>query len=247
MNKMKLIFTLFVFAIILSGCTATDTVTLTDEGKVTESVSIMENNSNILYGNKTLKESIEQTLSEYRSALNVRKYKTNIDINAEKSGVVINNEFDDFCKFINNTIFSQYLYTHVNCTSADEYYTVESVGNFITLDSHYVADQVPDIMKLKLKLPFALVENNADQVNGNTYIWVYDKDTSSDKSLKFKINKSEVDRIKQEALEKKQREQNKKKLIKISSVIFAILIFLGLAFAIIYRLYNKAQENKLDY
>ncbi len=247
MNKIRLILILFIFTIILSGCTATDTVTLNDEGKVTESVSIMESNSNVLYGNKTLKESIEQTLSEYRSALSVRKYKTNINIKAEKSGVVVTNEFDDFCKFIDNTIFSQYIYNHINCTSDNEFYTVESVGDFITLDSHYVADPIPDIMKIKLNLPFSLTENNADEINDNTYTWIYDKNTNASKTLKFKVNKSEVERIKKEAIEKKKKEEFKKKIIKITSIIFAILLFVGLAYAITIRLYNKMQENKLDY
>lgn len=247
MNKIKMVLVLFVLGIILSGCTATDTVTLTDEGNVTESVSVMESNSKVLYGNKTLEESVKQALSEYASALNVRKYKTNVKVEAEKSGVIINNEFDDFCKFIDNTIFSQYLYTHINCYSADEYYTVESVGNFITLDSHYVADQVPDVMKLKLKLPFSLTENNADEVNGNTYIWTYDKNTSPDKTIRFKVSKSEVERIKKETEERKRKEETKKKVIKITSVILSILLFIVLIVAIAFRLYKKAEKNKLDY
>lgn len=247
MKKLKTLILLIIITLILSGCTAIDTVTIDENGKIKEKVSVLEDNTKVLYGTKTLTESVEQALSGYKPALDFRKYKTDVKIYEQKSGVVATNEFDDFCAFINNTVFSQYVYKHINCLSSDEYYTVESVGDFITIDSHYVADPVPDVMKLKLKLTFSLTENNADKIKGNTYTWVFDKNTPTNKRIMFKIKKSDFEKAVKEMQEVKKKKEFKKKMIKVTSIIVSLLVFAVLVGAIVLRLYGKMQQNKLDY
>ena len=56
MKKLKLIIILLMFCIVLSGCSATNTVTLSKSGIVTEDVSIMEDNLKLIYCNMYLEE-----------------------------------------------------------------------------------------------------------------------------------------------------------------------------------------------
>lgn len=246
MKKIKLL--LIALMVILTGCTATDTVTLSKNGKVTESVTILEDNAKVIYGDKNLEDSVRQYLNEYINVFSIKKYSYDVLVQDEQSGANIHKEYNNLCDFINNSIFTQYLYKHINCLDNDDSYIVESTGDFITIDS-YIEDEIipPEKMKLVLKLPFSLDDENADYSGKNSYTWVFDTSTKSSKKVYFKVDKNKIKKaIKEYKLEKKEekRKKNIMKITIISIIVISVLIGGFFAYIIFQKKYN---ENKIDY
>ncbi len=247
MNKSRKVILFIVCIILFTGCTATEKITLTDDGKIKESTSVMEKNGNVLYGNGTLEESVEQYLSEYEDALSVRHYSYDIKVKDEESGAVITNTYDDMCSFIRQTSFSQYLYKKVNCAFKDGYYVVETSGEFLRKDSFEQSWKIPDKIILKIDLGVNLEENNADSVNKTTYTWNFDTDTTSSKKIKFKVSKSKLKVEQERRIKEKQNAKTKKKIINIFISIVVIIILAGVSYFIYKVLKKKYENNKIDY
>ena len=247
MTKIRKVLLFIICIILFTGCTATEKVSLTDDGKIKENVSVMEKNADVLYGSSTLEESIEQYLSEYEDALRVRKYSYDIKIKDEESGAVLTNTYDDMCSFIRKTSFSQYLYKKFNCAFKDGYYVVESSGEFLRKDSFEEPWKVPDKIILKIDLGVNLEENNADSVNKTTYTWNFDTDTPSSKEIKFKVNKSKLDGEKERRIKEKQEAKTKKKIINAFILIFVIIILAVVSYFVYKVLKKKYEYNKIDY
>lgn len=247
MTKIRKVLLFIICIILFTGCTATGKISLTDDGKIKENVSVMEKNGNVLYGNSTLEKSVEQYISEYEDALSVRKYRYDIKIKDEESGAVLTNTYDDVCEFIKNTSFSQYLYKKVNCAFKDGYYVVESSGEFLRKDSFEEPWKVPDKIILKIDLGINLEENNADSVNKTTYTWNFDTDTSSFKEIKFKVNKSKLDGEKERRIKEKQEAKTKKKIINMFILISVIIILAVVSYFVYKVLKKKYENNKIDY
>lgn len=247
MAKIRKVLLFIICIILFTGCTATGKISLTDDGKIKENVSVMEKNGNVLYGNSTLEKSVEQYISEYEDALSVRRYNYDIKIKDEESGAVLTNTYDDVCEFIKNTSFSQYLYKKVNCAFKDGYYVVESSGEFLRRDSFEEPWKVPDKIILKIDLGVNLEENNADSVNKTTYTWNFDTDTPSFKEIKFKVNKSKLDGEKERRIKEKQEAKTKKKIINVFILIFVIIILAVVSYFVYKVLKKKYENNKIDY
>lgn len=247
MKKLKILILSIVTIILLSGCTATNTISFSDDGKVKESVSIFEDNLKVLYGNYGLEDSVDITLEEYKPALNIKKYDYEIVTRDEESGVIINNSYDNICELFNNTIFTQYIYKSFNCTEDKYYYTIESNGNFITFDNYYSIWKIPETMYLKIDFPFALESHNADLQNNNTYTWKFDEDTPASKTVKFKISKEKINKEKQTIEENRKKEETKNKIKKYSLIIVTLIVIIISSVFIGKVLYKKYKNNQLDY
>lgn len=100
-----------------------------------------------------------------------------------------------------------------------------------------------DDVELSISLPIAAEENNADSVNGNTYVWKYGKSAPADKNFYLKINKSAL----KENEENFNETQKRKSTLKYISIIGVILVIIIVLFIIGKVLYKKYQSNKLDY
>ena len=50
MTKIRKVLLFIICIILFTGCTATEKVSLTDDGKIKENVSVMEKNADVLYG-----------------------------------------------------------------------------------------------------------------------------------------------------------------------------------------------------
>lgn len=247
MKKIKILILSIITIILLSGCTATNTISFSDDGKVNESVSIFEDNLKVLYGNYGLEDSVNLTLEEYKPALNIRKYDYEVVTRDEESGVIINNSYDDICELFNNTVFSQYIYKGFTCSEDKYYYTVESKGEFITFDNYYSTWKIPETMYLKIDFPFTLESHNADSKNNNTYTWKFDEDTSANKTVKFKISKEKINKEKQIIEENIKKQKTKKKVIKYSLIMITLIAIIISSVFIGKVLYKKYKNNQIDY
>ena len=242
MRKIKGLLLILFSLLIFTGCTATANINVNYDGKITETIDVVSSNSKIQYGDKSVEESIELFLKKYDTALKVGKYNTVINTGKDNSGVTISRSYDNICSFVNGTIFSQYVYQRFECVENDDYYEIKSVGSFIKRSDRYDTWLAPEDINIKISLPVAAEENNADNVTDNTYTWEYDENIT-DKDFYLKISKT--------ALKKSEDEYNKnierKKLVNLTLIIFGMVVGLIILGVIIFTLYKKYKKNKLDY
>lgn len=243
MNKIKYLIILFLTLILFSGCSADAKIVVNYDGKTTESINVFSKNEDIVYGNKSIEDSIKLFLEKYKTALNVGKYKSEIHTGKSNSGALIYRDYDNICKMVKGTIFSQYLYDNITCDENKYYYEIKSVGQVIKNTDRYESWLAPENVNLKIILPVAAEEQNADEINGNTYIWKYNTETQSDKSFYLKISKNALKQHEEEYI-KEQEEKNERKKVITISIITVIVIIIILISLILYRKYKK---NKLDY
>lgn len=242
MNKIIKTIIIGLVFMIITGCSASVDININYNGETTENIKISNSNDEIKYGNKSVEDSIDLYLKKYDTALEVGNYNVDKQVGKTKSSVNISRSYNDVCSFINKTIFSQYIYIKIDCIETDDYYEIKSVGDVIKNTDRYDSWLAPDTVNVNLTLPVSAEEQNADEINGNTYIWKYDKDTT-DKNFYLKINKESL-----KANEKKVEKQKKqKKVFKKVLIIVVIVVIIGILCFISKKLYKKYKENQLDY
>jgi hypothetical protein len=243
MGKIKYFTILLISLLILSGCSANAHITMSHDGKVTEKINISDNNKSIVYGDKSIENSIELFLEKYDTALNLGNYKSEIYTGKTNSGASIYRDYDDICKLVRGTIFSQYIYNNIECNENKYFYEIKSVGEVVKNTDRYDSWLAPENINLKITLPITAEEQNADKIDGNTYTWNYNSNTNRDKSLYLKISKASLENYNNGYLEKQQQKNNVKKII---SIVLIILIIIIIAFTGII-LYKKYKKNNFDY
>ena len=223
---------------IMSGCSAYCDVKMNYDGAVTEKIDVVNSNDKLKYGNKDIQYSLDLYLKKYDTALKLGGYDTKSHVGKKESGVTISRDYDNICKFIQNTIFSQYVYKKFECNENDDYYEINSVGEAIRNTDKYDAWLSPDNIVLKMTFPFSLSEQNADKISGNTYIWKFNSKTDKSKNVYFKISKESLlkSKLEHEAYLKRQR------LIKIAFVVLGIVVLVSMALFVSSKLRNNKYE-----
>lgn len=239
---MKKYLILVICALILTGCSTTVNVNVDDYYDTTEETIITFNNSQAV-NYKSVKDYVDKYLNFYKSAIELRKYTYTFNEGETKSTVTFNKEKEDICTYVNNNMFSVYLYNVLKCTDNGEYYIIQSEGvNSLSLPSNKKKFNIEELT-INVKLPIRADENNADFIDENMYTWKYDLNTQENKSIYLKISKKELS-------ENKHKVETKDKLINGAKITVIILIILGILFGIAFiatKLYKKHEENKLEY
>lgn len=243
MKKIKIFTLLICILLILSGCTVKSEVTMNYDGSVRESVSVLAN-SKIFESDKYTKEQmIDSVVQNYSKILNFKKYEYDYVIGDELSGANVFKTYNNVCEYFENSAFNQYVYKYFDCTENSYYYEVKNATDYIPYCSDCSDWPALDDIELRITLPITAAEQNADEIEGNTYIWKYDKNTSSDKTFYLKINKESLKKYEENYLEEKEQKEQTKKIIIFSVIVIAIilLVIIGIVF------YRKYKKNKLDY
>lgn len=242
MKKLNFLLLIIFTLIFLSGCEVSSNVVLDYRGKTTEKVSILNENKLFSSPTRSKKQVIESVLNNYSSVINYGNYNYSITQGKNKSGAVLSKEHDSICSYFKDSIFNQYVYKHVDCEENDFYIVIKNDTEYIPYCSN--CSDWPSLNKviLKLTLPIKAEEHNADSVNGNTYVWKYDENTTN-KDFYIKINKATLEENKKEVEEQNKNNNLKRKVLIIVLVIvaFAILAFGGMV------LYKKYKSNKIEY
>ena len=150
--------------------------------------------------------------------------------------------YDNICKYFGNSAFNQYVYKYMDCIENEYYYEIKNATDYIPYCSDCSDWPALDDVTLSINLPIQAEEQNADEINGTTYIWNYDKNTK-DKDFYLKISKSALKKNEEDYLKAQERKQTMKKLI-ILGVIVCVIIIIGVIGIVLYKKYKK---NKLDY
>lgn len=236
--KNKILY-LLVLMIFLTGCSVTADITINDNMTITENVSIAFDNS-LADNYHSPGQYASDYLDYYNSAISLKNYKYKIEESSVKSYVNFNKTSKNICDNINYSLFSQYLYKKINCISEDGYFIVKSEGEQLVSTPSSKKKFNVETVKLTMNLPVAALDNNADEVNGNSYIWYFNENSISDKSLYLKISKNALEENKSI---KKQKEQ-RLDIIKKSIIILITLV--GIASVLVIS-YKKYKENQIEY
>ena len=244
MKRNKYVFIMIIVMLLLSGCTVTENVNVSSSGKTKEEIKILSATSEISENNTIVNNYLDSIIDKYRKAFSAKGYSYDKIIDMDKeSGLKVNKDYDNICNFVNNTGFSQYLYKKITCQETEYYYEIKSEGENIFYCPGCSDFPHIDKINLNINLPVKAEEDNADDVSGNTYTWIYDKDTSKSKSIYLKINKETI----KERNKEEKKEIKKSKSISNIMIIGGIIIVLLLIGVVAYTLYKRYKSNKLDY
>lgn len=242
MKKNIKILIILIFVFIISGCTIKSDVVMDVDGKITEKVSVLNSNDTFNSPAYSKEEVINFAIEEYLPALNFRNYSYETMVGSKESGASFSNEYNNICSYFQDTGFNQYVYKHVDCREDDYFITIKNDSDYIP----YCGDcsDWPSLnnITLKLTLPVNAEENNADEVDGTTYIWKYDENTK-DKDFYIKISKVSLEENKRLLEEQERSSELKNKIITIS-IIVIFLLALGIVSLVFYKKYKR---NKIDY
>ena len=242
MRKIKII--IFVcFMILLTGCSVESNIVMDEYGKVRENVVISEELTRLSTNKDRAETILKSTVNKYKTALDSREYGYDTKIKNDNGIAEFTNNYSSIMDYFENTVFSQYIYKQMKWTETDEYYEISNVSEHIT----YCEDcsdwpELPAV-KVNITLPFSAVEQDADEINGTTYTWIFDKDTPASKTFYLKINKNDLKENEAEL----ERNKNQKKDFSKALKIIIILIASGILILIIKYLVKKYKENKIEY
>lgn len=242
MKKIKII-VFICFMILLTGCSVESNVVMNEHGKVKENVIISEELSNLSTNEKRAETILKSTLNKYKVALDSREYSYDTKIENDKGVVKFTNNYNNIMDYFEGTVFSQYVYRQMKWTETDEYYEISNVSEHIAYCEDCSDWPALPVIRVNITLPVSAAEQDADEVNGTTYTWIFNKDTPASKTFYLKINKNNL-KERKNVVKKKKRQ---KKALSLISKILLVLMFLGILMLIIKYLIKKYKENKIEY
>lgn len=242
MKKIKILI-LLVVLFILSGCSAQYEINFASDGTITENLSLNVKNDDLnYYESNSVISYLNSYLDSYDNVLKFGGYDYNISSKKNNSIIKFDRKVDKLCEVIIKNPFYKYIYKDISCKEDKYYYTIENSSKLIMNEAYEGKEFNIKSLNLKLTLPVNAEENNADEVDGTTYIWKYDENTK-DKDFYIKISKVSLEENKRLLEEQEKSSKLKNKIITISTVII-ILLALGIISLVFYKKYKR---NKIDY
>lgn len=227
---MKKVLCIIMCLFIFSGCTVNYDLEI-NNNIVDENIYISENLSKF---DETIADSnIENAYSSFKNN-KIIKYKNSKEKNGNS---VTYNLYQTYA--LSDSV---YLRTFTECFDAYKFiyadstktsYIIQTSEGFKCMDYEY---QKIDSYKIKIKTNHVVINHNADEVNGNEYIWNIDSSNASTKSIKFEFKK--------EGTTNYEKKNNKKNDIKLIFIIVGICILLILVL-ILYIFSINAKRNKI--
>lgn len=184
MRKIKYIFLVLTICLV-TGCSVEYDLTI-EKKAINEKVTFIYSN------NEENKNSINELSKQSSAAFyNPSTKKTgyyDISTSEDSNNLYLKYKYkytDNDFKYSN--IINQCYYKK-NIINGDNYIIIKTEGTFSCLYDDY--EQVIDDVVIKIKTNLKVVENNADEVRFNQYIWKIDKDNYNDKPIYIKIDKN---------------------------------------------------------
>lgn len=186
-RKLYLIF--ICLLILCSGCTADYTLTINEDFTVKESFTAMETAEFYNeYKNSSVQKVIGFILEPNLEYLNENGYQVDQVINKKDAGAKIEKTYDSIDEFkrdskLPNQIASNWSYVDNGDTVT---LTIKGALNQDEQDQdgRYVIDEA----RVKIVVPFEVINHNADSNNDNTYTWDFDA-KSGEKEIAITFNK----------------------------------------------------------
>ncbi len=242
MKKLKFLIAIFI-VILLSGCTVKYDINLNYDGTIDETINLNIPNSSLnFYESNSVGSYLNSYLESYDNVIKFGGYEYETSFEKDRSVIEFNRQNSNVCDIFIKNPFYKYLYEDVTCEENEYYYVLKNESVLIMNNEFEGKEFVINNFELRLTLPISAEEHNADQVDGNTYIWKYDENTT-DKDIYIKINKTALEENKKD-IERQNEEKERQKVIITVSIVVGVIIVLALISLILYK---KYKSNKLEY
>lgn len=242
MNKKIKYILIIVCVLLLTGCTVRSNITLENNGKTKEEVYLLNKTENLTSDKYSFEKLMDMMVSPYKQVLDFKAYSYTYEKGKKLSGVKVYKSYKNICDYFNNSALNQYVYKYISCTENDFYYEIKNATEYIPYCAQCAEWPELGDVELKIKLPVSATEQNADEVDGNTYIWKYDENTK-DKNFYLKISKSALEESKKNYIKNQEIKKNRSKIINIGIIVGVILLIA----CVIFVFYKKYKKNNFDY
>ena len=186
-------FLLLIFAIFLCvGCKAKYTLEIDKDGKVKESASLTESAEFFeRYTNSSTGRVISFILEPYMDILNENNYNVNNNIGTENSGVKITKEYNSIDDYVKDNIFYTQFTDKINLSKDGKKVSINFKGSFSASGQDQSRIPVNDA-DITIKLPFKVLEHNADSVDGQYYTWKFKNNNEEEREIKIVYDSSKI-------------------------------------------------------
>lgn len=229
--KIKKYILLVSFMTLLTGCTATYNLKISDN-TIVEKISLSEKKN--LIDQEIADEQLENLFSN--STSNLKKY--NVTKEENKENIIYNLSQTYFLSdmdSVNNIRVIKECFDAYNIVYLDDSQTsfiLQTSKGFHCLNYDY--NEI-DSVDINIEIDNEVINNNADKINGNIYSWHIDKNNYADKYISLEFKKG----LKKETTKPKQK-------IHFEYIIIASCIIIGLIIIILlYALGLNKKRNKI--
>ncbi len=189
--KKKILFIIGIL-ILCSGCSATYKITINDDGSVNETLAASEDTeffSN--YPNSSVGRVVGNILEPYLNTLNSKEYSVSTNIQETKGGATISKKYDSIESYIKNSILYNQFTNKINYSTDGDKVTISAKGAFEKNTQEIGVFNV-NSSDIIIELPYKVLENNADEVDGKIYIWKFDEKDTNIREIKLVYDKSKI-------------------------------------------------------
>lgn len=179
---------ILVILILCAGCDVKYKITINEDGSVDEYASLTEDSTFFeQYPKSSIGRVVGFLLEPHLDELNDKEYEVKNVITNETGGAVITKKYDDIEQYVNNNLFYSQFTNKINYSKDGAIVTLIAEGAF-EKDA-----QVPELFNVDtaeiiIEVPYKVTENNADEVNGNVYKWIFKKSDKEIREIKLVYN-----------------------------------------------------------
>lgn len=195
---------IFIFIIIMTGCSAEYNLNINKELFVEESVTIKESIFNIRKQELNVDFFIDYNIEKYSSNKDYSMYVYEKQVDSNKAEVTGIATYLDFLNYKKESILIKEMFSAFNILNEGSIYTfgykVKNKEDINIFKEDELYSSLFNDLTINIKLPFRVISSNADSINidAGIYTWKYSKDDIvKDINIEFDVNKTKIGKTKQ--------------------------------------------------
>lgn len=189
--KKKLLFIIFII-MLCAGCKSNYTMTINEDGSVEEKVYLSETSEFYeRYSKSSTGRVIGFILEPYSDTLNKNGYSVENSISSEESGVIIKKKHKTIDDYVKDNVFYKQYSDKIDFKRDGKKVSLSIKGYLSASDQDQSRIPVQNGY-IAIKVPFKVVENNADKVDGDTYIWDFTNNNGKEREIKIVYDSSKL-------------------------------------------------------
>lgn len=226
--KKKILFVILML-ILVSGCKAKYTVKINKDGSVEETLVATETPEYYdNYSHTSVGKVISYVIDPYIDLLNNKKYTVNTSVNVNSdSGATVKKKYSDFKDYIGNSIVYSQFTDKIEYEEKGDKVSISLKGKFSSSDQNQAYVPVKE-GSITIVVPYKVIDNNADKVEGNSYTWLFENNKGEEREIRISYTKSKIANL----------DFNYSVII-----IIAILIVLGILALVMVRKFKKSNKD----
>lgn len=191
--------TIFIFVMLLTGCTAEYNLSIDKELIVEELVTIKEDTYIIKTQTLDVENFLDSTVNNFKRDSKYDKYTYKKYTDDSNTSVEAKAIYLDFQDYLTNNIVRGQIFNDIDIVKENSTYRFvfkpKTSNEIEVFKETELYSNVVDEIQIKINIPFKVIESNYDKfdIDKNEYTWTYKKDQHlKDVVIKFDITKQAV-------------------------------------------------------